>query len=58
MTNPKFVKWLSEATRKPAGIIPAELNTLGNLSRGMAEEDRAAVDAFISEARRGTGQQK
>lgn len=52
MTNPKFVKWLGEATMVPTGAIGAQLATLAGISGSMQGEDRAAVEDYLNAARR------
>lgn len=52
MTNKKFVTWLSEATTGPAEAIPAQLNTLANISEHMNADDRKAVNEYMEKARK------
>lgn len=51
MTNPKFVKFLSENTRTPVEQLPTQLNALSQLTWNMSRDDRAEVQDFVRKAR-------
>ena len=58
MTNPKFVHWLAEATRKPTEQVPAQLNQLFQQSLYMKGDDRKDVREFVKQAREAAATQR
>jgi hypothetical protein len=52
MTNPRFVRWLAKSTELSPAALPAQLNALTGIARREDEEDRAAIDDYISQISR------
>jgi hypothetical protein len=58
MTSPGFVRWLAKSTRAPVEQLPAQLNTLFQVSMNLPRAERRDVRDFIKAARESAASQR
>jgi hypothetical protein len=49
MTNPKFVRWLAQATKVPRGAYGAKVNQLAQWAKASGDEDLARMAALLEQ---------